>query len=96
MEFYSDFWTIIESAISWTWDFMQRTLECCGWEGPSDWTNTTYGQIPCSCCVEEQVLNCRDDMKVDFGLALVELVSRDPEWTESYKISKHETVQYET
>jgi len=66
MEFYSDFWTIIESAISWTWDFMQRTLECCGWDGPSDWTNTTYGQIPCSCCIEEQVLNCRDDMKVDF------------------------------
>lgn len=29
---------------------IQRALQCCGRTGPSDWTNSSAGQIPTSCC----------------------------------------------
>ncbi|XP_026864604.1 CD82 molecule b [Electrophorus electricus] len=37
------------------WDYIQRTIQCCGWTGPSNWTenvlikNTTQAMYPCSC-----------------------------------------------
>lgn len=37
------------------WDFIQRTMECCGWTGQEDWngnmvvTNSSHLLFPCSC-----------------------------------------------
>ncbi|XP_048827993.1 CD82 molecule b [Brienomyrus brachyistius] len=37
------------------WDYIQRTVKCCGWTGPSNWTensvirNSTLILYPCSC-----------------------------------------------
>ncbi|XP_052008833.1 CD82 antigen-like [Xyrauchen texanus] len=37
------------------WDYLQRTMECCGWNGPSNWTenmlikNSSQILYPCSC-----------------------------------------------
>ncbi|KAI4892810.1 hypothetical protein NFI96_017242, partial [Prochilodus magdalenae] len=37
------------------WDYLQRTIHCCGWIGPSNWTenvwikNSTQTLYPCSC-----------------------------------------------
>ncbi|KAG7468463.1 hypothetical protein MATL_G00143400 [Megalops atlanticus] len=37
------------------WDYIQRTIHCCGWTGPSNWTentlikNSTQMLYPCSC-----------------------------------------------
>ncbi|AWP08238.1 putative CD82 antigen [Scophthalmus maximus] len=38
-----------------TWDFIQRTMMCCGWTGPGNWSenhlikNSTKNLYPCSC-----------------------------------------------
>ncbi|KYO21804.1 CD82 antigen [Alligator mississippiensis] len=37
------------------WDYVQKQLYCCGWDGPKDWMNNTllknesYVSYPCSC-----------------------------------------------
>ncbi|XP_036391108.1 CD82 antigen-like isoform X2 [Megalops cyprinoides] len=37
------------------WDYIQRTIQCCGWTGPSNWTENTLMKnsslilYPCSC-----------------------------------------------
>ncbi|XP_060796776.1 CD82 molecule a [Neoarius graeffei] len=37
------------------WDYVQRSMHCCGWTGPSDWqknpviTNSSQTLYPCSC-----------------------------------------------
>lgn len=37
------------------WDYLQKTIQCCGWTGPSNWTenvlikNSTQILYPCSC-----------------------------------------------
>ncbi|XP_072551478.1 CD82 molecule b isoform X2 [Salminus brasiliensis] len=37
------------------WDYLQKTVQCCGWTGPSNWTenvwikNSTQTLYPCSC-----------------------------------------------
>lgn len=35
------------------WDYLQRTMKCCGWTGPSNWTENTLMKnsslYPCSC-----------------------------------------------
>ncbi|XP_056612683.1 CD82 molecule a isoform X2 [Triplophysa dalaica] len=37
------------------WDYIQRTMQCCGWAGPEDWTlnpvikNNSEPLYPCSC-----------------------------------------------
>ncbi|XP_073709640.1 CD82 molecule b [Misgurnus anguillicaudatus] len=37
------------------WDYLQRTMKCCGWTGPSNWTenmsikNNSQTLYPCSC-----------------------------------------------
>nr|XP_055030479.1 CD82 molecule b [Misgurnus anguillicaudatus]XP_055030480.1 CD82 molecule b [Misgurnus anguillicaudatus] len=36
------------------WDYLQRTMKCCGWTGPSNWTENTLiknssSLYPCSC-----------------------------------------------
>uniref|UniRef100_A0A3Q3WFR1 Tetraspanin n=1 Tax=Mola mola TaxID=94237 RepID=A0A3Q3WFR1_MOLML len=38
-----------------TWDYIQRTMKCCGWTGPNNWSNntvigtSTQKFYPCSC-----------------------------------------------
>ncbi|KAF7224192.1 CD82 molecule b [Nothobranchius furzeri] len=38
-----------------TWDYIQKTMECCGWTGPGNWSenilikNSTQNLYPCSC-----------------------------------------------
>lgn len=43
------------SSIEQAWDFIQRTMECCGWSGRQDWSgnavivNSSLLLFPCSC-----------------------------------------------
>uniref|UniRef100_A0A674DRC3 Tetraspanin n=1 Tax=Salmo trutta TaxID=8032 RepID=A0A674DRC3_SALTR len=38
-----------------TWDYVQRTMKCCGWTGPGNWSenvwirNSSVSMYPCSC-----------------------------------------------
>ncbi|KAG7521687.1 hypothetical protein JOB18_004364 [Solea senegalensis] len=42
-----------------TWDFIQRSMKCCGWSGPGNWSenvwirNSSRNLYPCSCRNEE-------------------------------------------
>lgn len=44
-----------EKSFGATWDYIQRTMKCCGWKGPSNWTdnliikNSSVLLYPCSC-----------------------------------------------
>ncbi|KAG7208551.1 hypothetical protein KM043_014768 [Ampulex compressa] len=40
------------------WDNVQNKLQCCGVDGPSDWTasNRFFGAFPSSCCADAQVI----------------------------------------
>ncbi|XP_078076499.1 CD82 molecule b [Mustelus asterias] len=47
-----------ENSFGKTWEYIQEKLDCCGWTGPSNWTenviirNSTGKQFPCSCLPE--------------------------------------------
>ncbi|KAE8296144.1 CD82 antigen Metastasis suppressor Kangai-1-like protein [Larimichthys crocea] len=55
-----------------TWDYIQRTMKCCGWNGPGNWTeniiikNSTQNLYSCSCRNESRP---GTDLK-DVGLCL--------------------------
>ncbi|XP_067902013.1 CD82 antigen-like [Heterodontus francisci] len=44
-----------EKSFGTTWDYIQKKLKCCGWVGPSNWTenliirNSSVPLFPCSC-----------------------------------------------
>uniref|UniRef100_A0A4W3II37 Tetraspanin n=1 Tax=Callorhinchus milii TaxID=7868 RepID=A0A4W3II37_CALMI len=54
---------IQEKSFGQTWDYIQKKLKCCGWNGPSNWTenlvikNSSLTLYPCSCQVNETVTN---------------------------------------
>ena len=48
-------WMISDMKIQWSvskpWKRLQLAFECCGVDGYTDWTNTTYKDLPDSCCI---------------------------------------------
>ncbi|KPP74898.1 CD82 antigen-like [Scleropages formosus] len=48
-------YTIGNKTTEQAWDYIQRTMQCCGWTGPSNWTENTVIKnssrvlYPCSC-----------------------------------------------
>ncbi|XP_011267955.1 CD63 antigen [Camponotus floridanus] len=46
------------------WDNVQKKLQCCGVDGPNDWSpaNGFMSNFPSSCCIQDdQLINCRLD-----------------------------------
>ncbi|KAH0951576.1 hypothetical protein HN011_005844 [Eciton burchellii] len=43
------------------WDNVQRKLQCCGVDGPNDWTpsNGFTGTFPSSCCIQDMQVICQ-------------------------------------
>jgi len=61
-----------DAAATTSWDKVQKELECCGYNGPTDWQNLTLaplqkGKIPDSCPTGANVTGCKqqiiDDIK---------------------------------
>ena len=38
-----------------SWDRIEEEFKCCGVLTRTDWTNSTYGRVPDSCCVRRPV-----------------------------------------
>lgn len=63
-------------------DIVQKTLRCCGYNGPKDWVKAdlhvyTWIKVPISCC--KIAMNCNEDhaFKSGCGDALFELIGKN-------------------
>ncbi|MBN3306614.1 CD82 protein, partial [Amia calva] len=56
------------------WDYIQKSMHCCGWTGPGNWTenmivkNTSRSLYPCSC--RNYTITAVSGTETDFGFCL--------------------------